>query len=104
VSASRITRELWWTSQEFSPADIIIITIALQAHISPGGWTIGSLLAAVLRSKSRPFDMITQSINAWKNYWDFIEPRRTHSAYMALCLSAFLHTHVVFSEIFKYVH
>jgi hypothetical protein len=72
VSASRITRELWWTSQEFPPADIII-TIALHAHISPGGWTIGSLLAAVLRSKSQPFDMITQSIKVWKKilrlYW-----------------------------------
>jgi hypothetical protein len=34
-SASRIARELWWTSY-FSPADIII-TMVLHAHISPGG-------------------------------------------------------------------
>jgi hypothetical protein len=36
VSAGRIARELWWTSQEFSPAGIIIITV-LDAHISPEG-------------------------------------------------------------------
>jgi hypothetical protein len=35
--AGRIARELWWTSQEFSPAGIIIIiALALHAHISPG--------------------------------------------------------------------
>jgi hypothetical protein len=35
VSAGNIARELWWTSQEFSPAGIIIIiiTMALHAHI-----------------------------------------------------------------------
>jgi hypothetical protein len=36
VSAGRIARELWWMSQEFSPGDIIIIAMALHAHISPG--------------------------------------------------------------------
>jgi hypothetical protein len=37
ISASTIARELWWTSQEFSPADIIIIiTMALYAYVSPG--------------------------------------------------------------------
>jgi hypothetical protein len=34
VSAGRFARELWWTSQEFSPAGIVI-TMALHAHISP---------------------------------------------------------------------
>jgi hypothetical protein len=37
VSAGRIARGLWWTSQEFSPAGIIIIiTMAVHVHISPG--------------------------------------------------------------------
>jgi hypothetical protein len=40
MSADRIARELWWMSQEFSPADIIIITITitmvLHAHYHPG--------------------------------------------------------------------
>jgi hypothetical protein len=35
VFAAWISRELWWTSQEFSPAGIIII--ALHSHISPRG-------------------------------------------------------------------
>jgi hypothetical protein len=34
-SAGRIARELQWTSQEFSLADII--TMALHTHISPDG-------------------------------------------------------------------
>jgi hypothetical protein len=33
---------------------------ALHAHISPGGWTIGPLAAAVERPKSDPIDMINQ--------------------------------------------
>jgi hypothetical protein len=38
VSADKIARELWWTSQEFSSAlIIIIITMALHAHLSGGG-------------------------------------------------------------------
>jgi hypothetical protein len=48
VSAGRIARELWWMSQEFSPASTII-TMALHAHISLGEWTIGPLMATVLR-------------------------------------------------------
>jgi hypothetical protein len=36
VSARRTARELWWTSQELSPAGIII-TVALHAHISLQG-------------------------------------------------------------------
>jgi hypothetical protein len=36
VSACMTARELWWTSQELSSAGIII-TMALHAHISPGG-------------------------------------------------------------------
>jgi hypothetical protein len=36
VSAGRTAGELWCTSQELSPAGIII-TMALHAHISPGG-------------------------------------------------------------------
>jgi hypothetical protein len=36
VSAGRIARELWWTSQEFYPSGIII-TMALHGNISPGG-------------------------------------------------------------------
>jgi hypothetical protein len=43
VSAGRTARELYWTSQEFSPADMIV-TMALHAHTSPGGWTIGPYL------------------------------------------------------------
>jgi hypothetical protein len=35
VSAGRIARELWWTSQEFSLSSIII-TMALPAHIHTG--------------------------------------------------------------------
>jgi hypothetical protein len=45
ISAGGIARELWWTSQEFSPAGIIIIAMALHPHISPGRWTIGPLVA-----------------------------------------------------------
>jgi hypothetical protein len=37
VSAGRTAREFWWTSQELSPAGIIIITMAIHVHISPGG-------------------------------------------------------------------
>jgi hypothetical protein len=48
VSAGRTARELWWTSQELSPVGIIT-TMALNVHISPGGWTIDPLVAAVLR-------------------------------------------------------
>jgi hypothetical protein len=48
ISAGRIARELWWTSQEFSPAGFIIITMALHAHI-PGILTICPLVAQVLR-------------------------------------------------------
>jgi hypothetical protein len=36
VSAGRTARELWWTSQEFSPTGITT-TMALHAHVSPGG-------------------------------------------------------------------
>jgi hypothetical protein len=36
VSAGRIARELWWTSQEFSPTVIIIIIMALHANINLG--------------------------------------------------------------------
>jgi hypothetical protein len=32
VSAGRIARELWWTSQEFSTAVIIIIIIVMALH------------------------------------------------------------------------
>jgi len=64
-SAGRIARELWWTSQEFSPAGIIT-TMALHAHISPWGWTIGPLVAAVLRHKSHHIGIIIRSINAYK--------------------------------------
>jgi hypothetical protein len=54
VSVDKTARQLWWTSQELSPAGIII-TMAVHAHISPGGWTIG-LLA------THP-TLINQSIN-----------------------------------------
>jgi hypothetical protein len=53
VSAGRIARELWWTSQEFSPAGIII-SMAVHAHVSPEGWTIGSSVAAVLTHSLTP--------------------------------------------------
>jgi hypothetical protein len=36
VYADRTARELWWTSQELSPAGIIV-TMSLHVHISPGG-------------------------------------------------------------------
>jgi hypothetical protein len=35
VSAGSTASELWWTSQELSPA-AIIITVAVHAHISLG--------------------------------------------------------------------
>jgi hypothetical protein len=35
VSADRTARDLWWTSQELSPAGTII-TMALHAYILPG--------------------------------------------------------------------
>jgi hypothetical protein len=35
VSAGRNTRELWWMSQELSPASVVI-AMALHVHISPG--------------------------------------------------------------------
>jgi hypothetical protein len=60
VSAGRTARELWWTSQELSSADINI-TMILHAHISPGGMT---LVAAVMR-QYHPLDIINQSINIW---------------------------------------
>lgn len=52
-------RMLWWTGQGVSPAGIIN-TMALHAHTTPEGWTIGPLVAAVLRSKSCPIDIINQ--------------------------------------------
>jgi hypothetical protein len=59
VSAGRTARELWWTSQELTPAGII--TMALHAHISLGGRTTGPLVAAVLRHSLNPSN---QSINS----------------------------------------
>jgi hypothetical protein len=50
VSAGRTARELWWTSQDLSPA-AIIITMALHVHISAG---IGPLVVAVLRHTLAP--------------------------------------------------
>jgi hypothetical protein len=58
MCACRTARELWWTSQELSPASIIIITMILHAHISPGGWTIVPLVAAVLRHSLVPLNSI----------------------------------------------
>jgi hypothetical protein len=58
-STGWIAREFWWTSQEFSPAGIIV-TMALHAHISPGRWTTGPLVAAVLRQSSL-INIINQS-------------------------------------------
>jgi hypothetical protein len=57
VFAGRTARDLWWTCQELSPTGIIIIiiiTMDLHAYISPGGWKIGSLVAAVLRQSLAP--------------------------------------------------
>jgi hypothetical protein len=59
VSAGRTAWELWWTSQELSPAGIII-TMALHAHISPGGCTMGPLVTAVLRHSLTPSQSINQ--------------------------------------------
>jgi hypothetical protein len=55
--------EVWWTSQEFSPACIIIIIIAMavHVHISPAGSTIGPLVAAVQRHSPTPIIMFSQS-------------------------------------------
>jgi hypothetical protein len=36
MTAVRIARERWWTSQEFFPASIVI-TMALHTHIPPEG-------------------------------------------------------------------
>jgi hypothetical protein len=33
MTAGWIARELWWTSQEFSLAGIIIFTMAVHAHL-----------------------------------------------------------------------
>jgi hypothetical protein len=66
VSASKIARELWYTSQEFSPAGIM--TMALHAHISPEGWTMGPLVAVVLRLKAHLVDIINQSIIIKKRF------------------------------------
>jgi hypothetical protein len=60
VSAGRIAREFCWTSQEFSPAGVII-TMALHTRISPPGWKISPFVVAVLRRKSRHIDTINQS-------------------------------------------
>jgi hypothetical protein len=64
VSAGRTAREHWWMSQELSPAGIITTTttMALHANASPGGWTMGPLVASVLRRKSHLINMISQSI------------------------------------------
>jgi hypothetical protein len=62
VSACRTARELWWTIQALSPA-VITTTMALHAHISPGGCIIGPLVAAVLRHSLTPSQSINQSIN-----------------------------------------
>jgi hypothetical protein len=80
VSAGRIARELWWTSKEFFPAVILIITMAFHAHVSPGGCTIGPLVTAVLRrnshsstwwvSHSLTHSLINQSINQSKHLWN----------------------------------
>jgi hypothetical protein len=59
VSAGMIAREFWWTSQEFSPAGVII-TMALNARISPRGWKISPFVVGVLSRKSHPIDMINQ--------------------------------------------
>jgi hypothetical protein len=53
VSAGRTARDLWWTSQELSPYGIIV-SMAHNAHISPGGWTIGPFVVAVLRLSPIP--------------------------------------------------
>jgi hypothetical protein len=52
VSAGRTARELWWMSQELSPA--IIITMALHAYVSHGRRTIGPLVVAILRHSLTP--------------------------------------------------
>jgi hypothetical protein len=59
VSAGSIVRELCWKSKELYVAGIIITT---HVHVSRGGLTIGPLVAAVLRSKSHPIDMISQAL------------------------------------------
>jgi hypothetical protein len=45
-SASRIARELWWMNQDS--------TVFLSAYISPGGQTIGPLMATVHRHSLTP--------------------------------------------------
>jgi hypothetical protein len=64
VYAARTSREFWWTSREFSLA-VIIITMALHGHISPGGRTICPLVAAVLRYKSHRIDMMSHNLVAY---------------------------------------
>jgi len=82
VSAGRTARELWWTSQEFSPAGIIIITMSLHAHISPEGWTIGPLVAAVLRRLTPSTQLINQGHNT-----NSVRPTVvTEFTYSVLCL------------------
>jgi hypothetical protein len=48
---------------ELSPARIIIITMGLHAHISPGGRIIGPLVAAALSLSLNPAQSVNRSIS-----------------------------------------
>jgi hypothetical protein len=62
-SAVRIVRHLWWTNQEFLSCRYHS-TMVLHAHILPGQWTIGPLVAAVQRRKLTP--------STWSSWSSFI--------------------------------
>jgi hypothetical protein len=61
MTAGMIARELWWTSQEFSPSGIIISPwfSMLIYHL---GITISPTVPAVQRHSLTPIGMIGQSI------------------------------------------
>jgi hypothetical protein len=60
VSAVRIARELWCTSQESSPVDVII-TMALHVHVSPYVPT-NVVPFRGSETQSHPINMINRSI------------------------------------------
>jgi hypothetical protein len=61
-SAGRTSRDLWWTSQEFCPASSLPWLPTLTYQLA--GWTIGPLMAAVLRRVTPS----TQSITSLHNH------------------------------------
>jgi hypothetical protein len=61
MTAGRIARELWWTSQEFSPASIIISPwlSMLIYHLGMNNRPVG---VSACDAYSHPIDIINQSM------------------------------------------